>query len=299
MILPGDEVTTERAKPAADEAVTTVEPRPVRAAPAPAPEYGDVPAARQFDDGPTPPQLLTLFMQKGADLAQIERIAQEVREWRERQAYLSYLQAFTKFKSLAMSVRRNRTRGEGPLEGTKYADLNEYNASTAAILAGLGLSVKWRPIATGNPNWIEVACVVQHVDGYSEETSFGAEPDDSPDMNAIQARKSAVTYLERITFGAALGLTEESADDDGAATGRMLARDYGVQAPAHADSNEADLAEFIAHIQEGGTTDEVTDRYLAAEKAWRGDRAACDKLRATANARHDQLTIAAKQKARS
>lgn len=45
---------------------------------------------------------------------------------------------------------------------------------------------------------------------------MGGAPDTGPGRNAIQARGSAKSYLERYTLTAILGLSAQDSDDDGA-----------------------------------------------------------------------------------
>ncbi len=63
------------------------------------------------------------------------------------------------------------------------------------------------------------AGVLSHRDGYSEETTLSAAYDNSGNKNSIQAVGSAMTYLQRYTLKAALGLAV-SHDDDGKAANK-------------------------------------------------------------------------------
>ena len=66
---------------------------------------------------------------------------------------------------------------------------------------------------------MEVTCTLRHVAGHSEAVSMGSAPDSGPGRNAIQARGSAKTYLERYTATAILGMAPQDADDDGGKSG--------------------------------------------------------------------------------
>lgn len=82
------------------------------------------------------------------------------------------------------------------------------------ILAKHSLSYRYR--TTSNPNEpVIVTCIIAHADGHSEETTLSAGRDDSGGKNAIQSIGSSVTYLQRYTLKAALGLAAAK-DDDGA-----------------------------------------------------------------------------------
>lgn len=80
------------------------------------------------------------------------------------------------------------------------------------ILSRHGLSYRFR---TGQgTGGVTVTCIIQHADGYAEETTLAGSPDTSGSKNGFQAVGSAVTYLQRYTLKAALGLSAE-VDDDG------------------------------------------------------------------------------------
>lgn len=94
----------------------------------------------------------------------------------------------------------------------KYEDLASIADAVKPILEKYGLSYRFR---TGqNGSHVSVTCIVSHKDGYSEENMLSAPNDNSGNKNGIQAIGSTVTYLERYTLKAALGLAVSN-DDDG------------------------------------------------------------------------------------
>lgn len=79
------------------------------------------------------------------------------------------------------------------------------------ILSRFGLSYRFKTGQTGQT--VAVTCIIAHSSGYSEETALSASPDVSGSKNSFQAIGSAVTYLQRYTLKAALGLSAEADDD--------------------------------------------------------------------------------------
>lgn len=79
------------------------------------------------------------------------------------------------------------------------------------ILGKYGLSYRYRTKQEGDR--IAVTCVLSHRDGYSEETTLVGGRDESGNKNNFQAVGSAVTYLQRYTLKAALGLAASHDDD--------------------------------------------------------------------------------------
>jgi ERF superfamily len=97
-----------------------------------------------------------------------------------------------------------------------YEDLAEIARTIDPILSEHGLSYRFRVGSeAGEP--VRVTCIISHRDGHSEETTLRAGRDESGNKNAIQAIGSTVTYLQRYTLKAALGLAA-SHDDDGHAS---------------------------------------------------------------------------------
>lgn len=98
----------------------------------------------------------------------------------------------------------------------KHEDLADVSAAVDPVLAKYGLSTRYR--TTSNPNEpISCTCVVAHRDGHFEETTLAAGADSSGGKNSIQAISSTLTYLQRMTKKAALGLAA-GRDDDGRAS---------------------------------------------------------------------------------
>ena len=66
---------------------------------------------------------------------------------------------------------------------------------------------------------VGVTCIISHRDGFSEENTLYAPADTSGKKNAIQAVGSTITYLQRYTLKAALGLAAAADDDARGASG--------------------------------------------------------------------------------
>ncbi|MGY3535375.1 ERF family protein [Bradyrhizobium sp. USDA 4452] len=116
-------------------------------------------------------------------------------------------------------IRKNRRVGfESRKAGaarTDYAheDLAEIARTVDPILGRFGLSYRFRVSSKiGEP--VSVTCVLSHRDGHFEETTLHAGRDESGNKNHIQGVGSTVTYLQRYTLKAALGLAAAE-DDDG------------------------------------------------------------------------------------
>lgn len=172
--------------------------------------------------------------------------------WDANEARRLYNEAFAAFKAETVRVVRNITIKDGPLKGKKHADLFSITDACTEALSKHGLSASYRVLEDAK-DWIRIACVIKHAAGHSEETSFSGPVDNGPGRNAIQARKSSVTYLERVTLLLALGLAEQDADDDGAGGGDPLPAEP-ERPPYPPDEFEKNLAAWVKAIKEGALT---------------------------------------------
>jgi hypothetical protein len=166
----------------------------------------------------SPAYLLQVAVERGAPLEYVEKLMGLMERWESNEARKAYNEAFAAFKAEAVRVLKNRPVTAGPLAGKKYAELFAVvNAATPA-LSRHGLSASWR-LTKDDKDWLEVTCTLKHVGGYSESVSMGGPPDSGGAKNKIQERASTVSYLERYTLKAILGLAEQDDDTDGRAPG--------------------------------------------------------------------------------
>lgn len=161
----------------------------------------------------TPADLLALAVQQGADLDKLERLMALQERWEAGQAKKAYNEAFSAFKAEAVRIVKNRSVTAGPLSGKKYAELFAVVNAITPALSAHGLSAAWS-ITKDEKEWIEVTCTLKHVGGHTESVSMGGPPDAGGAKNAIQARASTVSYLERYTIKAITGLSEQDDDND-------------------------------------------------------------------------------------
>lgn len=96
----------------------------------------------------------------------------------------------------------------------RHEDLGEIARTIDPVLGKYGLSYRFRTTSVPNEP-IVVTCIVSHRLGHSEENTLSAGRDDSGNKNSIQQIGSTITYLQRYTLKAALGLAASN-DDDGA-----------------------------------------------------------------------------------
>jgi hypothetical protein len=162
----------------------------------------------------TPAMLLQIAVERGADLAYVEKLMELQERHQANAARAAHNEAFAAFKGEAVQIIKNKLITDGPLKGKKHADLFDVVSAVSPALSKHGLSISWK-LTKDEKDWIEVTCYLKHAAGFVESVSMGGEPDKGPGRNAIQARCSVKTYLERYTATAILGMAATDADDDG------------------------------------------------------------------------------------
>lgn len=169
---------------------------------------------RKAAESPTPMTMLSMAVAQGADIDKLSKLMDLQDRWEKDQARKAFSVAFAAFKAEAVQILRTKLITDGPLKGKKHAELGNIIQAVSPALSAHGLSLNWQ-LSKDEKEWMEVTCILRHADGHFETVSMGGAPDTGPGRNAIQARGSAKTYLERYTATAILGLAPEDEDTDG------------------------------------------------------------------------------------
>ena len=137
------------------------------------------------------------------------------------EAKKAYHVAMAKFKTNPPKIFKNKTVTYG-----KGDNVTSYKHVTLASLATIldehlskcDLSFTWKTEDL-EKGLIKVTCILTHKLGHSESAYMTSLPDGSGSKNPIQAKGSAISYLQRYTLKAVAGVAEEGQDDDGAESG--------------------------------------------------------------------------------
>lgn len=203
----------------------------------------------------TPMNMIDRAVASGASIEMIEKLMGLQERWQANQARRAFDNAIAEAKASIPVIVKNRTvdfeTKTGGRTTYKHEDLAEISRTVAPVLAANGLSYRFR--VTSNLNEpVTVTCIISHRDGHFEETTLSAGRDDSGSKNSIQAIGSTLTYLQRMTLKAALGLAA-AADDDGRAAGASHAdtinEDQAGELLAMIESTNADKAKFLAYFK--------------------------------------------------
>jgi hypothetical protein len=157
----------------------------------------------------TPMSLLNQAVANG-NIELAERLMTLQERFEKNEARKSFDNAMASAKASIPVIFKNRQVNYG---NTNYSheDLAEISRTIDPILASVGLSYRFRTLSDNTT--VTVTCIISHRDGHAEENSLTGAHDVSGSKNKIQAVGSTITYLQRYTLKAALGLSA-AADDD-------------------------------------------------------------------------------------
>jgi hypothetical protein len=175
-----------------------------------------------------PMDMLARAIERGVSPDTLDKLITLQERWEANQARKAFDEAMAATKAEMPVINKNRTVDFTSSKGRthyRFEDLAEIVRVIAPILGRHGLSHRFRTQSpVGEP--ITVTCVISHRDGHFEENTLVGPRDDSGNKNPIQSIGSTITFLQRYTLKAALGLAA-SDDDDGMAAGGKTQEETG------------------------------------------------------------------------
>lgn len=219
----------------------------------------------------SPMGMMLAALNQGAQLEQIEKMMDLQDRWQKGEAKKAYDTAFAAFKAEAVKIVKGRKVTDGPLKNKSYAELHDVVNAVTPALSKHGLSSSWK-LTRDEKDWMEVTCYLRHVGGHEESVSMGGPPDAGGAKNAIQARASTKTYLERYTLKAITGLSEQDDDTDGSAERDEELRDEWISKMAQAETLEASVAVWEQGCEAIQKTNNLA-AFAAFKKAYADKRA--------------------------
>jgi len=180
-----------------------------------------------------------------------DRLLAARRQEEDRAAMRAFNVAMSEAKGEISPVLKTRDvdypskREGGARTKYRYESFADVAKVVDPVFATHGLSYRFR--ISQKADQVTVTCIVSHALGYSEETSpleTKVDPG-STGMSMVQALGSALTYLQRYSLRAAIGLAA-GVDDDGRAAGGT--------SPKISDAQAYELAALIAETGRSETT---------------------------------------------
>jgi len=214
--------------------------------------------------------LIEKAVDKG-DMALVEKMMELQERWERNESVKAFNNALAAAKAEIKPIIKNRSvafeaKGGGKDTSYNHEDIAGIADHIDAIMGKHGLFYRWKPTNDFADGSVTVTCIVSHRLGHSEETVLGSKVDTSGAKNHLQALGSAVTYLERYTLKAALGLASKHDDDDDGRAAGALVRAAPATAPraaAPATPREAmadDTGEVLSEKQTMDLRDLIVER---------------------------------------
>lgn len=215
----------------------------------------------------TPMQMLQLAVERGADMAQLEKLMDLQERWEKNQARKAFDAAMAAAKAKIKPIVKKREVDFTSQRGRTnyvYEDLALIATEIDPILSEFGLSYRYRSKQEGAR--LSVTCVISHRDGFSEETTLTASNDESGNKNSIQAIGSAATYLQRYTLKLALGLSAAKDDDGQGTTVEFITEKQAADLKALAEEVRANVPLFLKYMKVASFEDLPAAKYQQAVK---------------------------------
>jgi hypothetical protein len=219
----------------------------------------------------TPMMLIERASAANASIEQLQQLFELQLRYEANEARKAYNDAMANFRKEAPAIARTRIG-----HNIKYAGLSETVEAIQPLLSEFGLSHQWKTRQDGS--LISVECTVTHRLGHSESTSLSSSPDTTGSKNSIQAIGSTVSYLERYTLYAILGLSSREMDDDGRSSGKKTEGDSISEEQLHnllglMAEVKADTKGFCAYFKINDVADLPAEKYDYAVKMTAAKRA--------------------------
>ena len=203
----------------------------------------------------TPMAMIDRALALNASPDTLERLFALQERWEANEARKAFDTAMAAAKAEIPVIVKNRQVGYAHKSGGdstnyRHEDLGEIARTVDPILARHGLSYRWRTTSEINQP-VSVTCIVSHRSGHSETNTLSAGRDDSGKKNSIQQVGSTITYLQRYTLKAALGLAA-AADDDGRRAdepGGYITDEQAAELRALAADTKTDMARFCTYMK--------------------------------------------------
>jgi len=197
------------------------------------------------------PELISQAVNKGTDLAGLERLWDLQIKYEANEAKKAYTVAMAAFKANPPQINKDkRVKYETSKGTTEYSHASLANVAEKinASLSEHGLSAAW---TTKQDGAVSVTCKITHALGHSEETMLTAGADTTGSKNSIQAIGSTITYLQRYTLLSLTGLATADQDDDGQGSEEVayLTEEQLGQIKDYTDNYKGFEARLLKHLK--------------------------------------------------
>jgi len=196
----------------------------------------------------SPAAMLQMAVANDLDLDKVKQLMELQFTWEAEQARKEFFENLARFQEECVQITKDAVNSQF---GNRYTTIGNLMTTANPFLGKHGFSARHEIDENGE---IVVSCVLTHRSGHSEKVTMSAPSDKLTSntgndvRNAIQAKKSTITYLRAVTYEAVTGLagtSDGSLDDDGNAAGKVLTGDKVKSLRNLIKSTGANEAKFL------------------------------------------------------
>jgi len=225
--------------------------------------------------------LLRAAVDKGADVATLERLAKLYESAETAQQKKEFNSALADAKKELKPITKDKAVGSM----YKYETFAAIAEAVDPVLSEHGLFYTFPDgEGAGDPTLVTVCCRLSHRNGYSVEATRSAKPDVGQNRNAVQAMGSTITYLQRYTLKAVLGLAVSNDSDARQQAARFSDRaemrrpepeqkldaDKPVAIPIEGDEDWQHWTAKLLRVVNAATTAELVEQWRSANNSLLG-----------------------------
>lgn len=206
-----------------------------------------------------PAQMLSTAVERGVDVAQLEKLMELQERWERNEARKAFFDAFSTFQAIVPMIKKSKAG-----HNYKYAPIGDIAFQIRPALEQCQLSYRFE--IDDSDGLINVTCIVSHRLGHQERTSMSGAPDTSGSKNTIQAQGSSVTYLQRYSLIGALGLTTADEDIDGRVESETITTGQAAGIKARLEATGSNVEKFCHMLAIPNIDAMPASKYASADK---------------------------------
>ena len=202
--------------------------------------------------------MLMAAIDKGLDIAVIERLMAMRKELKAEYAKEEYLKAMAIFQAECPVIKKDKpvkfTTKAGAVVNYAYAPMDSLVSQAGPIIGKNGFSYKFELEET--PTQIKATCYASHAAGHQDSSFFTAEKGGTDLMSAAQKASGAATYAKRIAFCNVFGIA--TGDEDVDAAGNPPKTDSMA---TQEQKDEIDRLAVLAKVEKALVVQKCRDHY--------------------------------------
>lgn len=212
----------------------------------------EAPETTEIEAVPDVPSLVKLAIEKGVDVEVLERLVALQERVTDRLARTEFFGALKAFQDDCPPLHKSKTAKIATSGGGSYsyafAPLDAIARTVRPVLDKHGLSYSWTTEPSGDTGTLNVVCILRHVEGHEERSTFPVPTETRAAMSGAQKNGAALTYGQRQSLVSVLGVTATD-DVDGAEGVEPVTPDQVKELNELIESSGADYEKFLAYME--------------------------------------------------